>query len=191
MMKAVLLSRSDLNKPDFRNLAFSLQCLSALSPFEDVLHCHLKSFKSWSLCPFPKPKGNTYHLWQLIPVEFNDTHSLSYFWAAWDGLRVAGYAFIWFGPEHWPKLLASLVAQTVKNLLAMQETQVWFLGWEDPLEKEMAIHSGVLTWRISWTEEPGGLQFMGSQRAGYFWATNTFTCAFFESIGLYSEFVCV
>ena len=56
------------------------------------------------------------------------------------------------------------MAQTVKNLPAMQETQVRSLGWEDPLEKEMATHSNILAWGISWTEEPGGLQSMGSQR---------------------------
>ena len=55
------------------------------------------------------------------------------------------------------KLWASLVAQLVKNLPAVQETQVRFLGWEDPLEKEMATHSSILAWRIPWTEEPGGL----------------------------------
>ena len=59
---------------------------------------------------------------------------------------------------------ASLVAQIVKNLPAMQETQVRFLGWEDPLEKEMAIHSSILAWKIPWTEEPGRLQPRGSQR---------------------------
>ena len=52
---------------------------------------------------------------------------------------------------------ASLVAQTVKNLPGMQETQVGSLGWEDPLEKEMATHSNILAWKIPWTEEPGGL----------------------------------
>ena len=56
---------------------------------------------------------------------------------------------------------APLVAQTVKNLLAMQETQVRSLGGEDPLEKGMATHSSILAWRIPWTEEPGGLQSMG------------------------------
>ena len=55
-----------------------------------------------------------------------------------------------------------LVAQSVKNLSAVQETCVRSLGWEDPLEKEMATHSGILAWKISWTEEPGGLQSMGS-----------------------------
>ena len=60
---------------------------------------------------------------------------------------------------------ASLVAQTVKNLPAMQETWVWSLGREDPLEKEMATHPSILAWRIPWTEEPGRLpQSMGSQR---------------------------
>ena len=59
---------------------------------------------------------------------------------------------------------ASLVAQLVTNLPAMQETLVQFLGLEDPLEKVMATHSSILAWRIPWTEEPGGLQSMGSQR---------------------------
>ena len=57
-----------------------------------------------------------------------------------------------------------MVAQRVKNLPVMQETQVQSLDWDDPLEKEMATHSSILTWRIPWTEEPGGLQSMGSQR---------------------------
>ena len=52
---------------------------------------------------------------------------------------------------------ASLVAQSVKNMSAMQETRVWFLGWEDPVEKKMATHSSILAWRIPWTEDPGGL----------------------------------
>ena len=53
--------------------------------------------------------------------------------------------------------MASLVAQMVKNLPAAQETQVQFLGWEDPLEKEMATHSSIPAWKISWTEESGVL----------------------------------
>ena len=59
---------------------------------------------------------------------------------------------------------ASLVAQTVKNLPAMRETQARSLGWEGPLEKEMATHSSILAWTISWTVEPGKLQPMGLQR---------------------------
>ena len=59
---------------------------------------------------------------------------------------------------------ASLLAQTVKNLPAMKETQVHSLGQENPLEKGMATHPSILAWRISWTEEPGGLQSMGSPK---------------------------
>ena len=59
---------------------------------------------------------------------------------------------------------ASLVAQTVNRLPAMQETRVRFLGWEDPLEKEMATHSSTLAWKIPWMEEPDRLQSMGLQR---------------------------
>ena len=57
--------------------------------------------------------------------------------------------------------------QMVKNLRAVQETWVQSLGWEDLLEKEMATHSSILAWRMPWTEEPGGLQSMGSQRVGH------------------------
>ena len=69
-------------------------------------------------------------------------------------------------------LVASLVAQTVKRLPIMWETWVWSLGWEDPLEKEMAAHSSTLAWKIPWAEEPGGLQSMESQRVGHDWATS-------------------
>ena len=62
---------------------------------------------------------------------------------------------------------ASLVGQLVKNPPAMQETQVRFLGWEDPLQEGTATHSSILAWRTAWTEEPGGLQSTGSQRVGH------------------------
>ena len=62
---------------------------------------------------------------------------------------------------------AALMAQTVKNLPTTRETQVQSLGQQDPLEKETATHSSVLAWRIPRTEEPGRLQFMGSQRVGH------------------------
>ena len=57
------------------------------------------------------------------------------------------------------------MAQTVKNLTAMWETQLQYLGWDDPLEKGMETHSSILAWRIPWTEEPGGLQSMGLLKA--------------------------
>ena len=62
------------------------------------------------------------------------------------------------------RLMGFQVTQMVKNLPAMQKTLVRSLHWKDPLEKEMAVHSGILAWEIPWTEEPGGLQFVGSQR---------------------------
>ena len=73
-------------------------------------------------------------------------------------------------PVYWVER-ASLVAQMVKRLPAVRETRVRSLGWEDPLEKEMATHSSTLAWKIPWTEEPG-LQSMGSQRVGHDWATS-------------------
>ena len=86
-----------------------------------------------------------------------------------------------FGGAHWveectPKwynqVLASLVAQRLKRLPGMQETLVRSLGREDPLEKEMATHSSTIAWKISWREEPGRLQSMGSQRVRHDWATS-------------------
>ena len=73
--------------------------------------------------------------------------------------------------ETWP----FLVAQTVKNLPIVQETQVWSLGQEDPLEKGMTIYFGILAWRIPWIEEPGRLQSIESQRVRHDRMTNTFT----------------
>ena len=68
--------------------------------------------------------------------------------------------------------MTSLVAQTVKCLPTMRETWVWYLGQEDPLEKEMAAHTSTLAWKIPWTEEPGRLQPKGSQRVWHNWATS-------------------
>ena len=79
---------------------------------------------------------------------------------------------------------ASLVAQMVKNPPAMQETQVQPLGQEDTLERGTAAYSSILAWRIPWTEEPGGLQSMGSQRVRHNRATNDFTFTFL----LFSKF---
>ena len=67
------------------------------------------------------------------------------------------------------------MAQKVKSLTAVKETQVWSLDRKDPLGKGKVIHSSILPWRIPWTEEPGRLQSMGSQRVGHDWDTNTYT----------------
>ena len=77
---------------------------------------------------------------------------------------------------------ASLVAQRLNHLPAMWETCVRSLGQEDPLEKEMATHSSILAWRISWMEAPGGLQSMGSQRVGHDWVTSLYT-----SLGIFKK----
>ena len=69
--------------------------------------------------------------------------------------------------------------RTVKRLPTMRETRVRSLGWEDPLEKEMAIHSSTIAWKIPWTEEPGRLLSMGSQRVGHDWATSHAECEWF------------
>ena len=69
------------------------------------------------------------------------------------------------------KSWASLVVQNLKNLSARQNMWVWSLDWENLLEKGMAAYSSILAWRIPWTEEPGGLQSMGSQRVRHDWVT--------------------
>ena len=77
---------------------------------------------------------------------------------------VDGISSFFLMAESYPNESTPLVAQIVKNLPSVQETWVRSLGWEDPLEKGMATHSSILPWRIPWTEEPGGLQSVGSQR---------------------------
>ena len=91
--------------------------------------------------------------------------------------QVTGIQWSWGHRSYWvlqpPSIhWASLVAQMVKHLSTMWETQVRSLGGEDPLEKEMATHSSTLAWKIPWTEEPGRLQSMGSQRVGHDWVTS-------------------
>ena len=78
-------------------------------------------------------------------------------------LRQLEEIYVWFQKTE----INVPLAQMVKNLLAMQETRVRSLGQEDPLEKGMAIHSSILAWRIPWTEKPGGLKSMRSQRVGH------------------------
>ena len=83
----------------------------------------------------------------------------------------------------------SLVAQKVKRLPTMGETQVRSLGWEDPLEKEMTTHSSILAWRIPWTQEPGKLWFIGLQRVGHHWAISLhFIFNLFQLQGLFQQF---
>ena len=83
----------------------------------------------------------------------------------------------------------AMVAQRLKRLPVMRETRVQSLGWEDSLEKEMATHSSILAWRITWTEEPGWLQSMGSQRVGHDRATSLSLS--YMSVYVLSCFSCV
>ena len=83
----------------------------------------------------------------------------------------------WWEPNYFIDVytdLVCLVARELKNLPVMQETQVWSLPQEDPLEKEMASHSSILASRITRTEDSGGLRFMGSQRVRHDWARNAY-----------------
>ena len=100
-----------------------------------------------------------------LAVEVSSLHERNY----WPGLSAASHRSApCFGLDLW-QTWASLVAQTVKNLPAMQETWVQPVGQEDPLETGMATHCRILAWRISWTEEPGGLQSVGPPRVGCDW----------------------
>ena len=141
---------------------------------------------SWPLrmtCPLVPwgnhPSGSSVH--GILPARILEWVAISYLrrcsWSR-DWTQVSCVSLHWQSDSlplshlgsHKP--YASLVAQRLKRLPAMRETWVQSLGWEDPLEKEMATHSSILAWIIPWTEEPGGLQSMGSQRVRHNWATS-------------------
>ena len=116
------------------------------------------------------------------PNSFWDIGKLSLFswsaWQRWSSARISNNWWLVLKTELivWIDLSctksASLVAQMVKHLSAMQETWVQSLGWEDPLEKDLATHSSTLAWKIPWMEKPGRLQSMGSQTVPQDWATS-------------------
>ena len=112
--------------------------------------------------------------WQPIPVlllgEFYGQRSLASC-NLWDCKKLDTTECVHTHTPLRNEYISSLVAQMIKNPTAMQETWVQSLGQEDPLEKGMATHSGILAWRIPWTEEPSGLQTMGSQRVRHDWMT--------------------
>ena len=86
-------------------------------------------------------------------------------------MKFSGSSLLTLGHRELIFVKASLVVQWIKGLPTMRETQVRSLGREDPLEKEMATHTSTLAWKIPWTEKPGRLQSMGSQRVGHDLAT--------------------
>ena len=114
--------------------------------------------------------------WQVLPVLllYRSEILLCGLFCVWLlSVKIMQHSFIllhvlWLTHLHW----TSLVAQMVKRLPTVRETQVQSLGREDLLEKETATHSSVLAWKIPWTEEPGRLQSMGSQRVRHNWATS-------------------
>ena len=114
-----------------------------------------------SLVPDLRESASVYHCWDVCCGFV--IYGLYY-------IEVASFYTYFLDSFH--HKLASLVAQTVKNLPAMKETWVLSLGWEDPLEKKMASSFSILAWRILWIEKPT-LQSMESQRVGYDWVTNT------------------
>ena len=95
------------------------------------------------------------------------------------------------GPHPGCELHSNIMAQTVKNSPAMQETWVWSLGGEDPPEEGMATHSSILAWRILWTEEPGKLQSMGLQRVAHNWATKHTLLVSVSPITLHVSCLCL
>ena len=117
----------------------------------DFLFCILCT--SYTECLFPFPDWGKFYLicLQYVLIPFLP------FFSFWDSFNIAR---------------TSLVAQMVKRLSTVRETLVQALAWEDPLEKEMAIHSSTIAWKIPWTEEPGRLQSMGLQRVRHDWASS-------------------
>ena len=114
------------------------------------------------------------HFWQLhifIAVQLLSLVWLFDSMEVEEGESMPGFSLHHYSPE-FAQTRTSLVAQMVKCLSTTRETRVRTLGWEDPLGKEMAIHSRTIAWKIPWTEEPGRLQPMGSQRVGHDWATS-------------------
>ena len=101
-------------------------------------------------------------MWMALLTQYQWYLCFEYFKKFW-----GEYVDLWASP-----MVPSLVAQMVKCLLAMRETRVQSMGWEDPLEKEMATHLSTLAWKIPWIEEPGRLHSVGSQRVEHDWVTS-------------------
>ena len=151
----------------------ALPVLRKLGQLREQWNCWLPGIN----CPPPPRNGDSERKWDKGTLKLHIwICAVRLLLASWGGTFWVWQIFTaWILLQTLVCTRASLVAQAVKNHCAMQETGVWSLGWEDPLEKGMATHSSILAWEIPWTEEPGGLQSMGSQRVEDDLATNTFT----------------
>ena len=138
-----------------KGILFLLRLWFSVFTSDSVFICSLFLAK----CSFDSSLNMTF---TLVVVVFGNQDLI--FWSFDDFCWVKEGTYSW----------ASLVARLVKNLPTVQETRVQSQDWEDPLEKKMATHSSILAWKISWTEEPGGLQSMVLQRVGQNWVTNTY-----------------
>ena len=137
------------------SLQFFLVSMHLHTYFWTCKHCGTMNKNGWETFCLRSPYIIFEHLPSISTLRYGRRHSL-------------------FSHEIWWISLfkVSLVAQRLKHLPPMRETRVWSLSREDPLEKEMAIHSSILAWRIPWTEKPSRLQSTGSQRVGHNWATS-------------------
>ena len=121
--------------------------------------CHTLKWNSQGFTCVPHPNPPSHLPLHPFPLGFNPRDGRAW-WAAVYGATQSLTRLKRLSSSNYT-VGASFVAQVVKTLPAMQETQVRFLGWEESLEKEMTTHSGILAWRIPWTEEPGRLQSWG------------------------------
>ena len=143
-----------------------------------------------------KNMKNMKRIWNILHIkEYEAYHpedllgiflTISRFTTIWEEIRIKFLIYITASFHGFPWR-----SQTVKNLPAMQETWVWSLHWEDPLEKGMATHSSILAWRAPRTEEPVGLQYTGSQRVKLYWATFTFTLSCKHHIPLLLSYIII
>ena len=143
---------------------FSALCFSS-APF---------SFLCRTAAPFTHQLANGCHYFQFTRLSHHQLSAILCLISSSQDKICSASLFSWYKVTQ-SQISRQLVAQTVKNPAAMQETWIWSLGWEDPLEKGMATYSSILAWKIPWAEEPGRPQSMGSQRVERDWTTDTFT----------------
>ena len=146
-----------------------MQCCYTPFPIwnQSAVPCLFLTVASWPTYKFLRRQVR----WSGIPISLRIFHSLLWSTKSKAFMLSMKHMFFW---NSFAFSGASLVAQRLKRLPPMWETRVRSLGREDPMEKEMAIHSSILAWRIPWTEKPSRLQSTGLQRVGHYWATSPY-----------------